>query len=229
MTDPMDEYLDEYGIDSRHHPEDYLPPKEQGPAREPRVNATVSLTVEGHLLIRDFADSDRSDPRVLLNKRNAVHPENMSVGIARAMAGLDSGQFYTMHFGTGGATIDPTGSVIYASPNVSGAADLNVPVYFEVVDSDRGGPQGNSMNVRHLNDTSFSDVEIRCVIDKNEPVGQLAFDNLAQNNSDGGFVFDEIGLKTDDGLLLTHVTFNPIQKSANRILEVLYTLRYRVV
>jgi hypothetical protein len=188
----------------------------------------IKVGIEGHLRITSWLE-DGSDVRTHLDKRNAIHPENMAIAIARAMAGLDSGHVYTMHFGTGGATLDPLGNVIYATPNTTGAADLNTPVYFEVVDQSRSAPIGNQMNVRHINETLFADVEIRCVLDKNEPVGQLAFDNLASNNSQGGFVFDEIALKTDDGLLITHVTFNPIQKSGNRILQVLYTLRFRVV
>ena len=90
-------------------------------------------------------------------------------------------------------------------------------------------PDGNQMAVRHINGTLFSDVEIRCIIDKDEPFGQAAFDNVGFNiNDETQFVFDEIGLKSEDGLLMTHVTFSPVQKSANRIIEVVYVLRIRI-
>ena len=46
-------------------------------------------------------------------------------------------------------------------------------------------------------------------------------------------MFDELGLKgkaatLGAGLLLTHVIFHPVQKSANRLIQVVYTLRIRV-
>ena len=50
---------------------------------------------------------------------------------------------------------------------------------------------------------------------------------------DGNFIFDEIGLKSkaatgrNTGLLLTHVVFHPVQKSANRLIQVIYTIRVR--
>jgi len=84
------------------------------------------------------------------------------------------------------------------------------------------------MAVRHINGTLFSDLEVRCVVDKDEPFGQPAFDNVGTNLNTSLFVFDEIGLKTEDGLLLTHVVFSPVEKSANRIIEVVYTLRFRI-
>lgn len=198
----------------------------------------ASLRVEGHVKIYSYEDSpvrdetgkllDARELRVELDKRNAVHDENMSIAIARSMGGSRDGAVFTMHFGTGGATVDPLGNIIYATPNVQGAADLNTPIFFEVVDQNRGAPPGNQMAVRHINATNFADLEIRCVLDKNTPIGQDAFDNQALNLTTGAFVFNEIGLKTDDQLLLTHITFSPIQKSANRIFEIIYTLRYRV-
>lgn len=188
----------------------------------------LNLTVEGHVLITSYSDNDGSDPQVLLNKRNAIHKENMSLAIARALGSVDAGHIYSMHFGTGGATVDDVGAISYSDPNVSGSADLNVPSYSEIVDTTRGAPSGNQTGVRHVNGTVFSDVEIRCVLDKGEPIGQSAFDNLSANIN-GTYVFDEIALKTDDNLLLTHIVFNPIEKTANRVIEVVYTLRIRLV
>jgi hypothetical protein len=210
----------------------------------------INIRLEGHVLIRQYesrsdlyvdrdmefsTESARSHHMrnskgvVLLDQRNAIHNEHASIIIARGLANRDNGSVYSMHFGSGGATIDPLGTIIYATPNTTGAADLNVPTYFEVVDDTRGAPSGNLMAVRHINGTLFSDVEIRCVIDKDEPFGQQAFDTNSFNiNDDTLFVFDEIGLKSEDGLLLTHITFSPVQKSANRIVEVVYTLRVRI-
>ena len=64
-----------------------------------------------------------------------------------------------------------------------------------------------------------------------EPGGQAAFDN--STNTEGVYVFDELGIKATPelgesagtGLLLTHVIFHPVQKSLNRIIEVVYTIR----
>jgi hypothetical protein len=44
---------------------------------------------------------------------------------------------------------------------------------------------------------------------------------------EGDYVFDEIALYTANDDLLTHVVFHPVQKSANRKIQVLYTIRLR--
>ena len=187
----------------------------------------IGFKVEGHVKIVSY-DDDRSNPEVHLDKRNHIHKENMSIALARALGGDDSGHVYSIHFGTGGATVDSAGTITYSDPNVTGSADLNTPLYSEVVDPKRGAPAGNFTGVRHLNGSLFSDVEIRCVIDKGEPFGQPSSDNVSQTIN-GGYVFDEIALKTDDGLMLTHIVFNPIEKTANRVFEVVYTLRLRLI
>lgn len=189
----------------------------------------VGVGIEGHVLIRGY-DDDSSEPIILLNKRNAVHGEHASVLIARALANRsEGGSIHSMHFGTGGATIDPLGNIVYSTPNTTGSADLNTPVYYEIVDNEAGAPSGNQMTVRHVNGTLFADIEIRCVLDKNEPFGQETFDSGGLNStSEPVFAFDELGLKTEDGLLITHIVFSPVQKSANRIIEVVYTLRITV-
>jgi hypothetical protein len=73
-----------------------------------------------------------------------------------------------------------------------------------------------------------------------QPSGQEAFDNTT--NISGTYVFNELGLKaynsTDAstnpasdtyGLLLSHVVFSPVQKSLNRQIEVVYTIRIQTV
>jgi hypothetical protein len=50
----------------------------------------------------------------------------------------------------------------------------------------------------------------------------------------GELIFNEIGLKSkgmdglNSGLLLSHVAFSPVTKSANRVVQIIYTLRIRM-
>jgi hypothetical protein len=192
----------------------------------------VKIKVIGHIRITEGESLEEiraGKGRLVMDKMNAIHPENFSIMIARGIANRDFGTVYTMHFGSGGATIDPLGVVSYADPNTVGVADLNDPVYFEVVDDSANAPPGNQMSVRHITGTLFSDVEIRCVLDKNQPFGQpISSGSGTINMNDSRFVFDEIALKTEDGLLVTHATFSPLEKAADRVFEVSYSLRIRV-
>jgi hypothetical protein len=71
------------------------------------------------------------------------------------------------------------------------------------------------MTVQHIFRKPFSTVNVHAVIGKNEPF---------LNNTISSFTFNEIGLKTADDLLLTHVTFTPITKPADRLIEILYSI-----
>jgi len=188
-----------------------------------------NIGLEGHVHITSY-DANHNDAIVLLNKRNAIHREHASIVIAGALANRSTdGSIYSMHFGTGGATVDPLGGITYASTNTTGAADLHVPVYFEIVDDTLGASSGNQMAVKHINGQLFSDVEVRAVIGQNEPFGQAATDTASGSNiNTTQFVFDEIGLKTSSGLLFSHVIFSPIQKAASRVFEIVYTIRVTV-
>ena len=47
------------------------------------------------------------------------------------------------------------------------------------------------------------------------------------------YVFDELGVFTnatsfDDSKMLTHVIFHPVQKSQNRVIEIIYTIRVQL-
>ena len=184
------------------------------------------IHVEGHIKIYDPVSQE-----IFINKRNAIHYENMSISLAETLANSGQGFIYEMVFGNGGTTVDPTGIITYLTPNSTGTnASLYNQTYTKVVD-DRAvanvDPVRNKIETRHITGTNYTDVFITCLLDYGEPTGQEAFDNTTNNNSD--FVFDELGLKsysaTGQSRLLTHVIFHPVQKSLNRLIQVDYTVR----
>lgn len=184
------------------------------------------IHIEGHIKIYDPKTQE-----VFINKRNAIHYENMSVALAESIANAGQGFIYEIAFGNGGTTVDPTGIITYLTPNSTGTnATLYSETYSKVVD-DRSvtnlDPIRNKIETRHVTGTNYTDVFVTCLLDYGEPQGQDAFDNTTNNNSD--FVFDELGLKsystTGNSKLLTHVIFHPVQKSLNRLIQVDYTVR----
>jgi hypothetical protein len=184
------------------------------------------IHIEGHIKIHDPKSGE-----VFINKRNAIHYENMSISLAESIANAGQGFIYEMSFGNGGTTIDPTGIITYLTPNSTGTnASLYNQTYTKVVD-DRAvvnlDPTRNKIETRHVTGTNYTDVFITCLLDYGEPASQEAFDNT--NNNESAYVFDELGLRaystTGTGRLLTHVIFHPVQKSLNRLIQVDYTVR----
>lgn len=195
-----------------------------------------SIIVKGHLLI-----TDKDTGEVVLNQGNAIHPENFSYALANAIGdriGKGSstvlGQIKNMAFGRGGSTVSAgTGRIAYLSPNTVGRdASLYQQTYTKLVDDndplmDPVDAIGNNIIVNHVPGNLFSDLIITCTLDATEPSGQVALDNAGQ--TEGDFVFDEIGLVDSTGLLLTHIIFHPIQKTLNRILQVTYNIRIQII
>jgi hypothetical protein len=184
------------------------------------------IHIEGHIKIW-YPESGE----IAVNKRNAIHYENMSIALAESIANAGQGFIYEMAFGNGGTTIDPTGIITYLTPNSTGTnASLYNETYSKVVD-DRASinidPIRNKIETRHVTGTNYTDVFITCLLDYGEPSSQEAFDN--STNTDGTFIFDELGLKsyspTGNSRLLTHVIFHPVQKSLNRLIQIDYTVR----
>ena len=81
------------------------------------------------------------------------------------------------------------------------------------------------MATSHTSGDLFSDLVVTCTLNYNEPSGQDTLDTAT--NISGTYIFDELGLYTATGNLLTHIIFHPIQKSANRQIQVIYTVRVR--
>ena len=184
------------------------------------------IFLEGHVKIHDPKSGE-----VLLNKRNAIHYENMSIALAESLSNAGQGWVHEMSFGNGGTSLDPTGIITYLTPNSTGTnASLYNQTFAKVVD-DRSvnnvDPARNKIDIRHVSGTNYTDILVTCLLVYGEPNGQDAFDTASSTES--LYVFDELGLRGYDpdgtGRLLTHVIFHPIQKSLNRLVQIDYTVR----
>jgi len=182
--------------------------------------------IQGHIKILDPNTGE-----ILVNQRNAIHYENMSIGLAESLANEGQGFINSMVFGTGGTYIDPTGIVTYLTPNSTGTnATLYNQTFSKVVD-DRSvsntDPVRNKIETRHVSGTNYTDILVTCLLDYGEPSGQDAVD--AATGTENLYVFDELGLQSysssGTGRLLTHVIFHPVQKSLNRLIQIDYTVR----
>jgi hypothetical protein len=196
----------------------------QNPTSKP--NEVGGVHFEGHIKIFDPETKE-----VFIDKRNAIHYENMSVAMVQSLSNQGQGTVYQMVFGTGGTTVDPTGLITYLTPNTVGVnSSLYNQTYTKVVDqnaTENTDPVRNKMEIRHISGATYSDILITCLLDYGEPLDQQAFDNSVDMN--GNFVFDELGLVSRNpsgtGKMLTHVIFHPVQKSLNRLLQIDYTIR----
>lgn len=165
--------------------------------------------------------------QILVDKSNAIHYENMSEALAQSIANKGVGFINQMAFGNGATAVDTTGVITYLPTNTFGqAASLYNQTYVKVVDNTSAlntDPARNFIEVRHTPGTIFSDIFVSCLLDYTEPTGQQAFDNSATMS--GTYVFDELGLLSESGRLLTHVIFHPVQKALNRLIQIDYTIR----
>jgi hypothetical protein len=120
------------------------------------------------------------------------------------------------------------------------------PTYFKVIDKDdsiyNNDPTNNKVAVVHTEGLNYSDLVVTCTLAQNQPaindygnlVGVAQEDLDQASDFDGSFVFNELGLKSkgsdgiNTGYLLSQIVFHPVQKSANRVIQVIYTLRIRI-
>ena len=187
--------------------------------------------IEGFVKIHDPNSGE-----ILVDKKNAIHYENISIAMAQTLSNRDLGYIYLMAFGNGGSSVDPTGVITYLPPNTTGQnADLYNQTYQKVVDDNSAAdtdPENNKMTVLHTSGNLYTDILVSCLLDYGEPPTQQAFDN--STNFNGEYVFDELGLKSWNGSsdnlrLITHVIFHPVQKSLNRQIQIDYTLRIQTL
>lgn len=217
-----------------------------------KPNDKANILASGHIVIKDV--TDKKNPVVLVNKRNAIHFGNFAKHLAFSLANKSNHGIFFMNFGNGGSYINSNGEVVYKTTNTSDApsssSKLYNPTYGKVVDNTSSLATSQSSDYVLKNNivgvestTSYSDIVIRCTLDLGEPTNQSVFDSGAADND--SYTFDELGLISLDptvgaaqyedasqnipkGILLTHVIFHPIQKTLNRVIEVVYTLRIQM-
>jgi hypothetical protein len=219
-------------------------PTQEQPVRQP--DETGGIYVQGHIKIYDPKTQE-----VFVNKRNAIHYENISTAIAYCLSnknGTNGSFIYEMRFGNGGSSIDPTGVISYLPPNTNTQnSNLYNPTYSKIVDNTSTAntdPARNYIQIRHIPGTVYTDILVSCLLDYGEPAGQSAFDNSPTMTDT--YTFDELGLvgrstdgsvdvsgtgtfTSDTGPLLTHVIFHPVQKSLNRLIQIDYTVRIQTL
>ncbi len=196
------------------------------------VNEHAGIGMNGHILIRDKETGEE-----LVNKRNAIHYGNMANLVANALNNQAQSYIHFMAFGNGGTSVDTAGKVVYKSPRVSesfeASADLYSRSYSKVISAAASDPSTDKIEV--IAGSSFTDLKITCTLGFAEPNDQDLFDSSTDN--DGSYVFDELALysyPTDlttgitTSKMLTHVVFHPVQKSQNRIIEIIYTVRIQL-
>lgn len=167
------------------------------------------ISVKGHVKITDDLGN------VLLDKNNAIHPQNMARVIARALANESNFFIHRIAFGNGGTIVDAAGQITYKTPNDGQAPDvaewkssLYNETYSEIIDEKNimigtgpgSSPQDDPSSgpgVRSEEHGLVSKVIIECVLNPYEPLGQTTTDVLGPvEGTEDAFVFDEIGLFT---------------------------------
>ena len=115
------------------------------------------------------------------------------------------------------------------TPNITGVGGLYNQTYSEQIDPlSETTPASNGVVSRQLATPKTSSI-IECTVelDSSEPNGQYSLDGQ-NTNTDSTFSFDELGLFSHDGLMLTHIIFEPITKTANRGIVITYTVEVKV-
>ena len=182
--------------------------------------------IQGHVKIWDQLTKE-----ILVDKSNAIHYENMSEALATSIANKGTMYIQNMVFGNGATVVDTTGVITYLPPNSYGQSEaLYNQTYQKLVDNTSAlnlDPDRNFIEIRHTPGLIYTDIFVSCLLDYAEPNGQQSFDNSA--TMQGTYVFDELGLESVDGKLLTHVIFHPIQKALNRLIQIDYTVRIQTL
>jgi len=188
----------------------------------------AGINMSGHIVIRD-----KDTKEELINKRNSIHYGNMARIVALALNNTADSYINFMAFGNGGTTVDTSGGkVVYRSPRVSEAYEASASLYNVTYNKDIQGAEADDSNkLEIITGPSYTDIKMTTTLGYNEPSGQEVFDNSTTN--EGDYIFDELGVFTNaldfnDSIMLTHVIFHPVQKSQNRIIEIIYTIRVQL-
>jgi hypothetical protein len=183
-------------------------------------NAKCSFEVKGHVKIHDDLGN------VLLDKDNAIHPQNIARIIARALANESNHSIYKIALGNGGTAVNAAYTITYNPPHDGQSPDVKTwdsglynETYAEVIDEgnptlnpllgtnpDGGGanPTGDPASVPNVSGPGVrsnelglsSEVVIVAVLNPGEPAGQFNTDTVTPTSTESSFMFDELGLYT---------------------------------
>ncbi len=175
----------------------------------------LPVMMHGHVKIVDDLGN------VLLDKDNAVHPQNMARVFSRALSNESNYFVKRIAFGNGGTTVDAALNVTFNPANDGQAPDTRTwdsqlynETYSEIVDDsdvaigtgEGADPSGDPPTVTHVSGPGVVSTElgilsqavITSFLNPGEPTGQILSSTDPENqNLDGTFTFDEIGLFTD--------------------------------
>ena len=186
----------------------------------------VKYKATGHLRIWE-----KETGKVLLDHHNAIHPENMSLAIAQSLS-HGKGFIREMVFGNGGVRVNASNEFLYSAPQTIGRmASLYNETYSKIVDqndSANNDVENNYMEISHITGNVYSDILVHCTLQINEPSSQNVLNNDNEITTQD-YQFSEIGLRTADGDLITHICCYPIEKSLNITLMITYNIRIQIV
>lgn len=219
----------------------------QSKMQQSKPDDTAGINVSGHILIRD-----KETGKELVNKRNAIHYGNMAYIVAQALRGYKANStgataerndafVHFMAFGNGATSVDTSGRIVYKTPRVTEAyesgANLYSRTYSKIISDSSNNSDPDNNYVEVIPGASYTDIKVVCTLSYGEPGDQDVFDSSTTN--EGNYVFDELALFThptdmtvdepiNTSTMLTHVIFHPVQKSSNRVIEVIYTVRVQL-
>jgi len=173
----------------------------------------LPIIVKGHLHIEDDLGN------VLVDKDNAIHPQNMARVIARALANESNYFVKYIAYGNGGTDINAALDITFNPANDGQSPDIRTwdsqlynETYREIVDDSDisigtgvGSAAGDPVTVEHVSGPGvfsnelgiLSQITVNSTINRDEPTGQIPSGTDAQGaNFDGSFTFDEVGLFT---------------------------------
>lgn len=193
----------------------------------------LATRVIGHCVVKeheynmvDGAPVLIDDGSVLIDQKNAVHPQNMARIFARALANESNYFIHRIAFGNGGTDVDVASNIIYNTPRDGlnpgdnyWEARLYNETYTEIVDDSNlnigngpgSNPTGDPVSIEHVSGpgvrsvedlttgSTVSSVVITAVINPDEPGGQSDSQEggvEGENNLNSDFTFDEMGLFT---------------------------------
>jgi hypothetical protein len=190
------------------------------------------------------------DGEVAVDKSNAIHPANMATVIARGLSNAEKAHIFKIKFGNQGTFVNPDQQIVFKPPITTGAtADLYNPTYVEIVDDANAGVgSGNSVTFTQIPNSTSTRVIVTCELSANEANNRVTdtadssttdgLDGLTDVGTESQYFFDELGLFSEgvgndqlndvDELMLTHLIFSPLEKTASRQIIIVYTLTITV-